>query len=234
VFDMVTKMASHGVTSGTIRVLCVEDHDLLAEGLRSRLSLERNIDVVGCLTDGSSLLDEVDRLTPDIVLMDLEMPGPDPFEVVSELRRTHSDVKVVILSAHVRDHYLSAAFRAGVWGYFSKADPIEVIVDGIRRVHRGEFMLGPAAEERSRPLRPRSRQRYTADSMSSKLDGLTDREQEVLRLIGRGLSRAEIARSLSRSPKTVDGHRERIMEKLDIHTGPELVRFAIREGLAEL
>ena len=220
--------------NGRTRVLCVDDHGLLAEGLKVRLGAEPDLEVVGCLGDGRRVLEETTRLSPDVVLMDLEMPGPDPFELAAELRRLHPDSRVVIMTAHVRDHYLSAAFKAGVWGYFSKSDDLGEVIDGIRRAARGDFALGSHVAERARPLRLRSRERFTAASMGSKIEALTDREQEVLRLIGRGMSRAEIAKTLSRSPKTIDGHRERIMEKLDIHSSPELVRFAIREGLAEV
>lgn len=219
--------------NGTIRVLCVDDHGLLAEGLRVRLGAERDFEVVGWLPDADRLLEEARRLEPDVVLMDVEMPGSDPFEVTTDLRRARPAIKVVMLTAHVRDHYMSAAFKAGVSGYFSKTDDLGVLVDGLRRIARGDFVLGPSVSERARPLRLRSRERFTAESMSAKIDGLTGREQEILRLIGRGLSRLEIAKTLSRSPKTVDGHREKLMEKLDIHSTTELVRFAIREGLAE-
>jgi DNA-binding NarL/FixJ family response regulator len=141
-------------------------------------------------------------------------------------------VKVVMLSAYVRDHYLSAALKAGVWGYFSKSDDPDSIVEGLRKVAKGEFVMGPKVAERCKPVKPGKRSK-SHEPPKSKLETLTTREQEVLRLIGRGMSRTQIAETLCRSPKTVDGHRERIMAKLDIHTGPELVRFAIREGVVE-
>ncbi|MGA0872839.1 MAG: response regulator, partial [Phycisphaerales bacterium] len=106
-------------SNGRTRVLCVDDHGLLAEGLKVRLGDETDLEVVGCLPDGRRLLEETERLEPDVILMDLEMPGPDPFELAAEVRRLHPQSRVVILTAHVRDHYLSAAFKAGVWGYIS-------------------------------------------------------------------------------------------------------------------
>jgi two-component system, NarL family, response regulator NreC len=167
------------------------------------------------------------------VLLDIEMPGPDPFEVADDLRRQCENTRVIILSAYVRDHYISAAYKAGVWGYFSKSDDADAIVEGIRKVDRGEFALGPKVAERCKPVK-KVKRGGVQGTPSSKLESLTDREQEVLRLIGRGMSRNEIAAALHRSPKTIDGHRERIMAKLDIHSGPELIRFAIREGIAEV
>jgi two-component system, NarL family, response regulator NreC len=215
-----------------IRVLCVDDHAFLVDGLKARFALEPDIDLVGRLPAADELVQEVKRLRPDVVLLDIEMPGTDPFEAIEDIRRQIPDTRIIMLSAYVRDHYVSAAFKAGAWGYFSKGDDADSIVDGIRKVDQGEFAFGPKVAERCRPVtkRPKRGEQITP---KSKFDILTKREQEVLRMIGRGLSRQEIADAICRSPKTVDGHRERIMAKLDIHSGPELVRFAIREGLAE-
>lgn len=217
----------------TIRVLCIDDHDFLVDGLKARLGLEKDMDFVGRLADASRLVQECDRLKPDVVLLDIEMPGPDPFEAAEDLRRHRPDARVVILSAYIRDHYISAAFKAGAWGYFSKSDSADDLVEGLRKVVQGEFVMGPKVAERCRPAgQSRAKQGPNDSPPNARLDSLTAREQEILRLIGRGLSRHEIAKTLSRSPKTVDGHRERIMNKLDIHSGPELVRFAVNEGLA--
>ena len=219
-------------TTRNIRVLCVDDHGFIADGLRARLDLEPDMEFVGSVPSADGLTREVERHKPDVVLLDIEMPGPDPFDAAVDVRRRCPSTKVVVLSAHVRDHYISAAFRAGVWGYFSKNDETDVIIDGIRAAHRGEVALGPSVAERCKPCVNNATSRPA--SPSSRADTLSAREQEVLRLIGKGLSRAEIAEALGRSPKTVDGHRERIMAKLNIHTGPELIRYAIREGIAEV
>jgi DNA-binding CsgD family transcriptional regulator len=119
----------------------------------------------------------------------------------------------------VRDHCISAAIRAGAWGYFSKSDDADAIIEGVRKVHKGEFALGPKVKQRCQTV-PTARHSRT-EAPKSKLDALTPREQEVLRMIGRGMSRAEIAAAFCRSPKTVDGHRESIMTKLDIHDRAE-------------
>lgn len=248
-----TPAAAPSPTARRTRVLCVDDHAFLTEGLQARLALEPDMECVGRLDRADDLVPAIERLRPDIVLMDIEMPGRDPFDAADDARRRCAGVKIVFLSAFVRDHYLSAAHKAGATGYFSKSDPPDALINGLRRVARGEFTLGPAVAERCGPphappraaLAPNAGAPGAAGASASgnptaaavpvgKLDTLTTRELEVLRLIGRGLSRAEIAKNLSRSPKTVDGHRERIMAKLDIHSAPELVRFAIREGLAEV
>jgi len=216
----------------SIRVLCVDDHAFLADGLRARFELEDDIEFVGHLSSAEQLEERTRELRPDIVLLDIEMPGPDPFESANALKRMHPDVRVIFLSAYVRDHYISAAVSAGAYGYFSKSDDTDEIVTGIRGVARtGEFAFGPKVRERCAPSQVQRRQ--PPKPPSTRMESLSQRELEVLRLIGRGMSRHEIAETLCRSAKTVDGHREKIMEKLDIHDRAELVRFAIREGLVE-
>jgi two-component system response regulator NreC len=215
-----------------IKVLCVDDHAFLVDGLKARFDLEPDIEMIGRLPSADTAVVESRRLRPDIVLMDIEMPGMDPFEAVEDLKSQCPDTRVIMLSAYVRDHYVSAAFKAGVWGYFSKSDEPDSIIAGIRKVDRGELAFGPKVEERTRPVH-KGRDAEPAVP-TSRLDALSRREQEILRMIGRGMSRTEIADSICRSPKTVDGHRERIMAKLDLHTTTDLVRFAIREGLAEV
>ena len=207
-----------------IRVLCVEDHAILVEGLRARLSREPDFEYVGRLASADGLVGSVERLRPDIVVMDIEMPGRNAFEAAAELRQKFPQVRVVFLSGHMRDRHLSSAMSCGASGFFSKLDDPDSLLAGLRDVWRGVQVLGPTAAARAG---------MSQGAPTPKIDLLTDRETEVLRLIGRGLTRAEIAEALSRSPKTVDGHRERIMNKLDIHSGPELIRFAVKEGLAE-
>jgi DNA-binding NarL/FixJ family response regulator len=214
-----------------IRILCVDDHAFLVEGLRARFDLESDLECLGRLGSAETLLSEARQLEPDVVLLDIEMPGPDPFEAADDVRRHFPRTRVIFLSAYVRDHYISAAINAGAWGYFAKGDEPEALIDGIRRVARGEFAFGPQILDRCRHATGQRRGRPTPPR--TKLDALSSREQEVLRLIGRGMTRSEIASVLCRSPKTIDGHREKIMEKLDIHDRGELVRFAIREGLVE-
>ena len=219
-------------TRRVIRILCVDDHSFLVEGLRARFELESDLECVGSLPNAEALVPQAKQLRPDIVLLDIEMPGPDPFEAADDLRRQCPDVRTVFLSAYVRDHYISSAVKAGAWGYFSKSEDAATLVEGIRKVAHGDFAFSPKVQERCQPRKGFKRGQLTPPS--SKLDALTPREQEVLRMIGRGMSRSEIAETMCRSPKTIDGHRESIMEKLDIHDRAELVRFAIREGLVEV
>jgi DNA-binding NarL/FixJ family response regulator len=222
------------IRSERTRVLCVDDHEFLAEGLKARLAVTDDLAFVGWLPTAQGLLAKVKETGAEVVLLDIEMPGPDPFEAIGDIRRRFPDVKVLVLSAHVRDHYFESAVEAGAWGYLSKGDRPDALVDAIRRAAKGEFAFSPEVEERCWiPRRPGATATAGTATHTSRLSGLTSREQQVLRLIGRGMSRAEIARVLHRSPKTVDAHQTAIMNKLDIHDRVDLVRYAIRERLVE-
>ncbi len=211
-----------------INVLCVDDHELLIEGLASRIALEPDLAYVGRLPDADRLVERAKELRADVVLLDIDMPGPHPLERISMLREQLPSVKVVILSAHVRDHYIDSALERGAAGYYSKADSPAAIIDGIRKAHSGRRALSDEVLER---LRAGGDTRGTDGR--SRLSLLSPRELEVLRLIGHGRSRADIARTFCRSLKTIDSQHTSIMKKLDIHDRAELTRFAIAEGLVE-
>ncbi len=213
-----------------LRVLCVDDHAFLAEGMKSRLSIEADMEIVGWLESAEGLSEEVRRREADIVLMDIEMPGPDVFEVLADLCQSNPHVRTIMLSAYVRDHYIDAAAKAGAWGYLSKSDTPDSVVEAIRKVVRDEFAFGPKVLERCQPDTSGAAQQ---DRPTSRLEELTTRETQILRLIGKGMSRVEIASAIHRSPKTVDNHRAAIMRKLAIHDRVELARYALREGLTE-
>lgn len=225
-----------------VRVLCVDDHALLVEGLVRQFAIENRIRIVGRLGSAEKLLDEATRLRPDVVMLDIELPGPDIFEMADRLRHMHPKMRFVFLSAHIRDGYLAAAYKCGAWGYFAKGDEMADIVAGIMEVARstaGTFVMGPKVSQRCRPAKaatsgvPSRSITSTEGAPATLLSALSAREIEVLRLIGKGLSRVEIGKELSRSVKTIDGHQEHIMKKLGIESRAELMRFAIREGFAE-
>jgi DNA-binding NarL/FixJ family response regulator len=233
--------ATTGVAEVVVRVLAVDDHALLLDGMRVQLGLDPEIDFVGSLPDPSGLLDAVERLRPDVVTLDVEMPGPEVFESADRMRQRFPDVRFIFLSAHIRDSLLSAAYRCGASGYFAKGDDLRDLAAGIKRVARavrGTF-VGPkvlAQCPAARAVRSvRRTRRASAEDAPPvcALDRLTSREIEVLRHIGGGKGRVEIGKTLSRSPKTVDGHQERMMKKLGIATRADLMRFAIREGLVQ-
>lgn len=229
-------------TAPAVRTLCVDDHAVLVEGLKAQFQIDGHITCVGYLSSATNLVEEAARLRPDVILLDIEMPGPDVFEMADRLRHANPAARFIFLSAHVRDGYLSAAYKCGASGYFAKGDALDDIVAGIKQVARSEqgvFVMGPKVKERLQSAKPAPLHRQAAKQSNSSgapkttLESLTPREIEILRLIGKGQSRNDIARELSRSAKTIDGHQERIMKKLGIDSRAELMRFAIREGLAE-
>lgn len=232
--------------SRILRVLCVDDHAVLIVGLIARFAIDGGIEVVGRLSTAAKLIEEVVRLKPDVVILDIEMPGPDAFEMADRLKHLQGETRVMVLSAHIRDAFISAAFRSGVGAYFSKSDELSDIVRGIHEVAKGpatSFILGPRVRERCRPLSigggtvsaegQDNRFDRRTGSPITLLSSLTVREAEILRFIGKGLSRIQIAAELCRSAKTVDAHQARMMTKLGITSRSDLLRFAIREGLAE-
>jgi DNA-binding NarL/FixJ family response regulator len=219
------------MTSRRIRILCVDDHAFVVEGLKARLALEQDMEVVGWVTAAADVVGAVQRHAADMVLLDIELPGTDAFEVLDDLRRRCGQVKTLMLSAYVRDRYIDAALRGGAWGYLSKSDDPEALIEAIRKVWKGQFAMGPRVLERCQRAveTPRS-----SAAPASKLGLLSPRELQVLTLIAKGMSRLDIAQAIHRSPKTVDNHRAAIMQKLGIRDRVELARFALSEGLAEL
>lgn len=217
----------------TIRVLCVDDHAFLIEGLRGRMTAEPDIEFAGSLDRADTLPDTADEVDADVVLLDIDLPGRDAFDACEELTRRRPRTRVVLLSAYVRDGYLEAASRCQVHGYLSKRDAPSDIIAAVRRVHAGETVYSESVRARFRSSPQRQAGESSGDACS-RLQHLTTRELQILRLIGQGMQRADIAKTIHRSAKTVDAHRASIMDKLGLHDRAELVRFAIREGLVEL
>ena len=189
------------------------------------------MECVGRLPRADEVVQQAKTAAADLVLLDLEMPGLDPLEALAYLRRALPEVKVVILSAHVKDHYLDQAMERGASGYFLKSDAPEAILEGLRRVAADEVAFSAEVEQRLGAMTSAAKG-SDAETAGSRLRLLTPRELDVLRHIGQGLSRADIAQRMHRSVKTVDAHHTSIMRKLDIHDRAELTRYAIREGLA--
>jgi DNA-binding NarL/FixJ family response regulator len=217
-----------------IRILCVDDHAFLIEGLQARFVLESDLEIVGVLHSADDLLEEAKRLRPNIVLMDISMSGADPFEAITDLKRVQPDARVIMLSGFVRDHYLDLAVAAGAWGYVSKSEDPTIVMQTIRKVAAGMHAFSNDVQQRCATLGGSKKRNGAIEpdaTASSRLNSLTAREEEVLRFIGKGLSRSDIARTLHRSPKTIDAHRASIMEKMNIHDRVALALFAVREGL---
>jgi two-component system response regulator NreC len=213
----------------TIRVLLAEDHTIVREGLKALLSATEDLEVVGEVGDGRAAVDAIPRLLPDVVVMDLNMPKLNGVDATREIREKVGAPKVVILSMYDGEEYVRPAIRAGASGYLLKGSGLSDLVKAIRAVAGGEAFFSPAI---AMILLRDSRGEGPAESKDP-ADGLTKREREVLTLVGDGKSSPEIAKMLGLSVKTIEGHRGRIMAKLECHNVAGLVRHAIRLGLVK-
>jgi DNA-binding NarL/FixJ family response regulator len=213
-----------------IRVLLVDDHTILREGVRALLAGESDIVVVGEAGDGQEALEKVEALRPDIVLMDMVMPGMNGLEATTLIKQRHSEVKVLILSMYDDDEYVQQVIQAGASGYLLKGMAADDLVLAIREVQAGSSFLNPAVAAKLIEDYVR-RVRGGGDSAG---ELLTAREREVLKLIAEGNTNQEIADVLCLSRKTVESHRANIMRKLDLHDVTELVKYALRTGLIRL
>lgn len=211
-----------------IRVLLVEDHAIVRQGVRMLLDGQPDMEVVGEADEGGKALALVAQMEPDVVLMDLAMPGINGLEATAEIKRRWPGVQVVALTVHDNDEYFFQMIRAGAAGYVLKgADPSELL-EAIRTAHRGEVFLHPPLT--TKLVRDYLR-RVRLGEVSDSYDDLSERERQVLRLIGEGQTTQEIAETLGITPSTVQTHRAHIMQKLNLHRRSELIRYAVRRGL---
>ena len=209
-----------------VRVVLADDHVLLRAGLRKLVEAVDGVTVVGEANDGLSLLALADELQPDLVLMDIAMPGLNGLEAAARLARSMPHTKVLMLSMHQSEEYVRQALKSGASAYLLKdAAPVELEL-AIRAALRGETYLSPAV---SRGVVSDYVQRLRGEPDSG--SGLTPRQTEVLQLIAEGLSTKDIARRLGLAVKTVETHRTQLMKQLDIHEIAGLVRYALRIGL---
>lgn len=208
-------------------MLIVDDHAILREGMRSLLALQKDIEVVGEAMDGAAALSRVTELNPDVVLMDIAMPGMDGIEATRRIKQTSPQTKVLILTQHDNKEYVFSVLQAGASGYVLKRAGGAEVIAAIHGVHEEGAFLPPrvAKEVMSHYVRP------PAAELGPHL---TEREKQVLVLLGENKSNREIAAQLSLSVKTVMVHRANIMEKLGVHSRTELVKYAIRQGLVSL
>ena len=206
-----------------IRVLVVDDHAVVREGLRTYLALQDGIEVVGEAADGEEALAAAERLRPDVILMDLVMPGLDGAGAMRELRRRRPAARVIVLTSYADDDRLLPAIQAGAAGYLLKNVQPAELARAVRAAHAGEALLDPSVAARlvehlSREPPP---------------ERLTPREHEVLELICRGLSNKLIARELGVSEKTVKAHVGHVLAKLGVSDRTQAALFAVRHGLVE-
>lgn len=214
-----------------IRVLIVDDHAVLRDGIRSLLESYDDLLVVGEAGNGREAVELAGQLSPDVVLMDVAMPEMDGIEATRRIVASYPQIRVLVLTQHDNREYVFPILEAGAAGYLLKKVRGADLVSAIRAVQEGGSYLCPSI---ARTVIERSLRRPEVAAEPDGSATLTERETEVLKLVAEGLSNQEIANGLGLSIKTVMGHRANLMDKLDIHSRVELVKYAIRAGLVEI
>ncbi len=218
------------MTEVKIDVLIADDQAIVRKGIRALLATEADVKVVGEAENGAEAISEMERLIPDVILMDLEMPKMDGIEAIRRITANHPKARILVLTSFATDDKVFPAIKAGALGYLLKDSSPEELVQAVHQVYRGESSLHPTIarkvlQELSRP--PEPRQLPTADP-------LTEREVEVLRLVARGLNNQRIADQLVISEATVRTHVSNILSKLHLASRTQAALYALQTGLASL
>lgn len=213
----------------SIKVLLVDDHKIMREGLRSIISEQTGISVVGEAGNGREAVKLAGKLKPDLVVMDLSMPDLNGIDATGEIVSGNPYIKVLALSMHSERMFITRALQEGASGYILKDCALDELIKAIRIVMSGRVYISPDIADIVL-----TDYRQLLSSETSMLSKLTKREREVLQLIAEGRSTKEIAGTLNLSTKTIETHRSQLMDKLDLHNIAELTKFAVREGLTRL
>lgn len=211
-----------------ISILIVDDHPIVRDGLVAILGTQPDLQVVGAAASGQEALALFGQLQPDVVLLDLEMPGMDGVELIRQLRQAQAEVRVVVFTAFDTDERILSALQAGAKGYLLKGAPRTELFEAIRVVHQGGSLLQPVVASRL------LNQIATPGPEEAPVEELTQREQEVLQLLAQGKQNKEIAAELAITERTVKFHISSILGKLGAGNRTEAVRIALQEGLVEL
>lgn len=207
-----------------INIVLVDDHQMLRDGLKNLIQEKSNMHIVGEASDGREAIKLCAKLTPDVVITDISMQGLNGIEATRQILKEQPEIKIIGLSMHANKKYIQAMFQAGGFGYLLKDGDASELITAITTVMENrKYLSKNINQEYLRPLNDESDQKK-----------LSSRETEVLQLIAEGNSSKEIGELLFLSSKTVDVHRNNLMKKLDLHTIPELTKYAIREGLTSL
>jgi len=213
-----------------IKVLLVDDHTLLRQGLRKLLELEPNLEVVGEAENGKEAILKTQELHPDVVLLDINMPGMNGVEATSLLKKFNPELKIIILTIHKDDEYVFEAIKAGASGYLLKDVDTQELVRAVEAAFRGESTVDPAIAARLF----KEFSRISKGGGESAQDSLTEREKEILRLLVQGLSNRDIAENLFISEKTVKNHISNIFRKLEVNDRTQAVVKALKLGMVKL
>jgi two-component system response regulator NreC len=211
-----------------IRVLVVDDHTLVRDGICALLGLASDVEVAGEASNGIEALEMVRKILPDVVIMDLAMPIMSGQEAIRRIHKEFPNIRILALSQYDNKEYVFPVLNAGAYGYISKASASSDLVTGIRSVYQGDSFLSPSV---AKHLVENYRQGGIPQDNNDPYESLTDREREVLKLLADGYTITEIAKILTISPKTTDGHKTSLMAKLDIHNRADLIKYALRKGI---
>src|SRR5512135_1222331 len=211
-----------------IRIIVADDHTIVREGVRLLLDAQADMEVVGEAADGQQALTQVRKLKPDVALIDISMPVLNGLEATRAIKSEYAQVHVIVLTMYESDEYFFQVLDAGASGYVLKKAASADLAAAIRSVHAGDVFLYPSVARR---LVSDYLSRVKSGEEQTSYDGLTPREREVLKLIAEGYTNQVIAEKLVISPSTVQTHRTRIMQRLNLHSRAELIQYAVRKGL---
>jgi two-component system response regulator NreC len=211
-----------------LKIVLAEDHTILREGLRALLSADPNFEIVGEACDGRDAVRCVEKLVPDLLLMDLSMPRMSGMEAIREIKKRYPEIKIIALTVHKTEEYLLTTLKAGADGYVLKDATHDELVMAIKNVMRGKSYLSPGVSEKI--IEGYLEGKENSRSVSS-WETLSQREREVLKLIAEGYKNKDIAGDLCISLKTVEKHRANLMKKLDLHNAAALTVYAVERGL---
>ncbi len=214
-----------------IKVLVVDDHTVVRDGICALLALSGDMEVVGEATNGNEALEMVKKLKPDVVLMDVAMPLMGGLEATRRIRKEFPGSKVLVLTQYDDKEYFFPIIESGASGFISKAAASSELVSGIRSVYRGDSFLSPSV---TKLLVENYQQTAGEKSKQDPYNDLTDREREIFKLVVEGHTTQEIADILVISPKTVEGHKTNLMAKLGVRNRFELVKYALRKGIIDI
>ncbi|WP_305816854.1 response regulator transcription factor [Photobacterium leiognathi] len=214
------------MTEQTIKVVIVDDHQVVIDGFMARLQLEPDIDVIGTASNGIEALEVISQLDPDVILMDISMPIMNGIDATAQIKKQYSDAKVLMLTMHDNREYIMKVMQVGAMGYMLKEISAEKMVQAIKTVNQGATYF---CETTSQTIFAQA----AAPIAAPEVNPLSRREEGILKHVAQGLSSKQIAKALDISYRTVETHRQNIKHKLDLHSTAELAKYALEKGLVD-
>ncbi|WP_318512317.1 response regulator transcription factor [Photobacterium leiognathi] len=214
------------MTEQTIKVVIVDDHQVVIDGFMARLQLELDIDVIGTASNGIEALEVISQLDPDVILMDISMPIMNGIDATAQIKKQYPDAKVLMLTMHDNREYIMKVMQVGAMGYMLKEISAEKMVQAIKTVNQGATYF---CETTSQTIFTQA----AAPIAAPEVNPLSRREEGILKHVAQGLSSKQIAKALDISYRTVETHRQNIKHKLDLHSTAELAKYALEKGLVD-